>query len=169
MKNAILGMLLGVTFFSCQENESVLQKEFTGNEAVYPLDPGTDHAVSGSVIFKEKTDGTTVIAIQVSATEKELKHPVHLHLGDITLPGADIVALLNPVEGSTGQSETHLVRLADESIIGYQDLLKLQACIKIHLAAFGPDRDIILAGGNIGPATPDNAGGRSSINVCKSE
>ena len=40
---------------------------------------------------------------------------------------------------------------------------------KFTLAASGPDRDIVLAGGNIGVASSDVAGGRAGVGICKSE
>jgi hypothetical protein len=91
-------------------------------------------------------------------------------LGNISKQGADVTALLNPVLGKTGKSETHLTQLADESAITYDQLIQLDACIKVHLAAAGPEKDIVLAAGNIGKAAAiDSAPGRSSVSVCKSE
>lgn len=129
-----LGILVGVGIIACRESDSI-QEEFTGNETVYALEQGSDYNVSGSVIFKEKVDGTAVIEITVSGTEDGLEHPAHLHLGNISAPGADVAALLNPVAGATGRSETHLIRLADESLVSYRQLIELDACMKIHLAA----------------------------------
>ena len=60
--------------------------------------------------------------------------------------------------------------LANESKVTYKELVDLDACIKIHLSATGPDRDIILAGGNVGSnAALDSSTGRVGISVCKSE
>jgi len=169
MKNLILGILLGSWLISCNETESI-RNEFTGNETVYALDQGSAYNVSGVVILKEKVDGTAFLEVNLSGTEEGTEHPAHLHMGNISTPGADVAALLNPVIGKTGRSETHLTQLADESPISYNDLVNLNACIKVHLASSGPDRDIILAGGNIGKATtPDVTGGRIGIGVCKSE
>jgi hypothetical protein len=68
-----------------------------------------------------------------------------------------------------GKSETILTRMADETTITYAQLVKLDACIKIHLADAGPDRDIILAGGNIGSASNARLDGRVGFGICKSE
>ncbi len=169
MKNLILGILVGTWLISCDEAESI-NNEFTGNEIVYALDQGSAYNVSGLVTIKEKMDGTALLEVSLSGTEGGTEHPTHLHLGSIATPGADVAALLNPVAGKTGQSETHLTQLADESPISYSELINLNACIKVHLASYGPDRDIILAGGNIGKATnPDSTGGRIGLGVCKSE
>lgn len=165
----LLTTLVLLNLNACQENETVTT-DFTGNESTYALLAGSLYPVNGTVTFKEKKDGSALIRVELSGTEGEIKHPVHLHFGNVSTPDADISALLNPVTGNTGISETHLTMLADESAITYQQLTKLDACIKIHLSDSGPDKDIILAGGNIGAASAaELASGRIAIGICKSE
>ena len=167
MKKLVYVVALVVLFAACQENE-VDQSEFTGNESSYALLAGSTYPISGTATFKEKTDGSTLITISVTGTEGEIQHPVHLHLGNIASPDADVSALLNPVLGKTGTSETVINKLADESAVTYKQLIELAACVKIHLAASGPDKNIILAAGNIGKSA-DVSEGRLKIGVCKSE
>lgn len=169
MKKLILGLAIGVSLVACQENEGV-KNEYTGSETVYSLQQSSTYNVNGTVTFKEKCDGSALVVVALSGTEGNIEHPVHLHLGNISSPGADVAALLNPVLGNSGLSETHLLRLSDETPINYKQLMDLNACIKIHLAASGPDRDVILAGGNIGLAAKDDlSSGRSGVGICKSE
>jgi hypothetical protein len=167
MKNVlgILGIFLLVT--ACQENVQI--SDFTGNETTYALQRSSSYDVSGILTLKERRDGTTTILVELSGTDGMMKHPVHLHLGDLSVKGADVAALLSPVVGSTGKSETRIDKLADETIITYSDLVKINACIKIHLSDNGVERDIILAAANIGTAVQTNAGGRIGVSVCKSE
>jgi hypothetical protein len=154
---------------ACQEHEQAIS-DLTGNEVTYSLQPGSDYPVSGTVIFQERKDGTTRITVALNGTEGTVAHPVHLHLGDLSTPDAEIAALLNPVIGNTGKSETVLIALADETPITYTTLVNLNACIKIHLSDSGPDRDIILAGGNIGSAFSSTSGRVPvEFGVCKSE
>jgi hypothetical protein len=81
-----------------------------------------------------------------------------------------VAALFNPVNSKTGTSETLLKHLADESTVTYSDLIKLNACLKIHLSDVGPERDIILAGGNIGASLSKSIeNGRTGFVPCKSE
>jgi hypothetical protein len=170
MKNWILLGFVCASFCSCQESENITETDFTGNETVYALEQGSSYNVSGTATIKERCDGSADISVALSGTEDGLEHPVHLHLGDISVPSADVAALLNPVVGKGGLSETHLTKLSDESTISYRELIDLNASIKIHLASSGPDRDVILAGGNIGKAASNGiAGGRLGIGVCKSE
>jgi hypothetical protein len=167
MKRLLAAFTLLVVFFACQENE--VANEFTGNETTYELIQGSTYSVNGFITFREKTDGSTDVKVELSGTEGSIEHPVHLHLGNVSTPDADVAALLNPVIGNTGISETHLDKLADESSISYQQLLELNACIKIHLSASGTNKTIILAAGNIGSAKTDEpSSGRSlGVAICK--
>ena len=168
MKSAIWGLMVAAGMLACQEKEEI-KTEYTGNETVYPLLQASDYNVQGTVTFRERLDGTAEIDVALSGTEGSIEHPVHLHMGDISAPSADVAALLTPVLGSTGTSETILTRLADETAITYKQLLALDACVKVHLSATGESRDIILAGGNVGAASSkDVSTGRVGIAVCKS-
>jgi hypothetical protein len=168
MKMIVGLMLLGMIAVSCQKSDVV--SEYTGNETTYALQQSSQFAVSGTVLFKERKDGKIAASIQLKGTDGDVKYPVHLHLGDITKTGADVALLMNPVEGITGRSETIFNQLADESTINYQQLVKLEACVKIHLGDTGAARDVVLAAGNVGSATSSSvAGGRLGIGLCKSE
>ena len=163
-----MGLTMVASVLACQEKEEI-KTEFTGNETAYALLQASDYNVNGTVTFKERLDGSALVDVELSGTEGSIEHPVHLHMGDITTPSADVAALLSPVEGSTGKSETILIRLADESPITYKELIALNACVKIHLSATGENRDIILAGGNIGTAASNDVStGRVGIATCKS-
>lgn len=163
MKRVGLALLL---LAACDEKEP-LASEFTGNEVVYDLQAGSIYPTSGTLTIKEKKDGSSVIVTSLSGTEGDVQHPVHLHLGDIGMPDAEIAALLTPVSGSTGESKTTLSTLADETTISYAQLRTLHACVKIHLAESGPGRDIILAAGNIGSAVQAPSNARMGIAVCQ--
>jgi len=164
----LVAIVLGFILVSCQESQPALS-EFTGNEVTYSLQPGSVYPISGIVTFKERKDGSTTVVVNLDGTEGNVQLPVHLHLGDISAADADVAALLTPVLGTSGKSETRLTKLANEETIAYADLINLEACIKIHLAETGPDRDIILAGGNVGAAALTGDSGRMTISVCKSE
>lgn len=74
------------------------------------------------------------------------------------------------MHAKTGISETKLTRFADETKVSYTDLIELNACIKVHLSDVGPEKDIVLAGGNIGQAVNKSMEtGRIGVAPCKSE
>ncbi len=168
MNKVASALSLALFLVGCQKNEAV--SEFTGNETNYALTQASNYAISGTVTLKERKDGSTTVAVELEGTQGEAKFPVHLHLGDVSTPKADIAAILNPVVAAQGKSETVLTKLADESSVNYQQLISLKACIKIHLSDTGAEKDIILAGGNIGKsATSASSTGRVGFAECKSE
>lgn len=168
MKRIVLIVWMGLVAISCQESTNT--SEFTGNEVTYDLQSTSQYNVSGFVTFKEKRDGATIVFVKLNGTSGASLLPVHLHLGDLSTPGAEVAALLSPVNAKTGESQTSLTSLADETVIRYSDLISLDACIKIHLSDVGPERDVILAGGNIGASVTKTIGnGRIGIQPCKSE
>lgn len=157
--------------FSCQQKQ-LQGDEFTGKEITYQLLQTSNYDIRGAVTFKEMYDGSTVVDIQLDGTEGDVYFPVHLHFGNIFLPDADVAAFLTPVYGATGFSETHLEYLGDETPITYQQLVTMDASIKIHLAADGLDSKVILAAGNVGSngveISKDTFSGRIVVPVCKS-
>jgi hypothetical protein len=163
-----IGFLLVAVVMSCQDIEP--PADFTGYETTYELVSASVHGVKGFVTFKERVDGHATIVIELSGTAGEAKHPVHLHFGNLSTPQAEVAAMLNPVVAMTGKSETTITALADETPVTYADFSSLRACIKVHLGDSGPERDIVLAGGNIGLSyTESISSGRQGFAVCKSE
>jgi hypothetical protein len=158
--------LVVLVLIGCQEVEP--PTDFTGYETTYELVSGSIHDVKGIVTFKERLDGFTTVVITLNGTSGEAKHPVHVHLGNLSTPQADVAAQLNPVVAKTGKSETTLTTLADETPVAYADLANLQACIKIHLSDSGPERDIVLAAGNIGQSYVEGiSSGKQDVAPCK--
>ncbi len=164
----LIGFVMAVSLLSaCVENETL--REFSGNEVTYQLVAGSEYNISGVVTLKERVNGSTSVIIKLNGTDGDVSLPVHLHLGNFGTLGADIAALLNPVKSKTGESETLLTKLADESEVLYSDLIQLDACIKVHLSDTGAERDIVLAGGNIGAAFGKEAtNGKIGFALCKS-
>jgi hypothetical protein len=164
----LMGLMVFGLVVGCQSPEVV--SEFTGVETVYSLQQASVYPISGTVTFKERKDGRTTILVEVDGTSGNASHPVHLHLGDLSVPDAEIAALLTPLSAAIGTSETILQTLSDESVVTYSQLISMRASIKIHLGETGPERNIILAAGNIGVAISDAIpSGRYSIGICKSE
>ncbi|HEX5168928.1 MAG TPA: hypothetical protein VFW11_07125, partial [Cyclobacteriaceae bacterium] len=154
--------------FLRQQGKAVKGPIYGKSNRILPC-PGSQYEISGTITLREKIDGTTFAEIELTGTSGNLQHPVHLHADDISAENADIIAQLNPVDGKTGKSTTLISMLADESSISYNELKKFAGCIKVHLAAAGPERDIILAAGNIGDLMTANSSGRVAVGTCKSE
>lgn len=86
---------MALTAISCQKSEMV--SDFTGNETPTPYSRARSLRLRGSVTFKERKDGKIADVIELSGTDGNAKLTVHLHLGDISTKGADVVLLMNPV------------------------------------------------------------------------
>jgi len=159
--------LIAIAFLTgCQKNEVV--SDFTGNQASYGLVQASPYAVSGTVTFKERKDGSTTVSVQLKGTDGTAQLPVHLHMGDVATNGAAIAAILNPAYGKTGLSETIITQLADQTKVSYRDLLKLSAYINVHASISGPESAVILAAGNIG-ANGTKTSSSLQIGVCRNK
>jgi hypothetical protein len=169
MKKLIYTILAGSLLLACQDKESAEPGDLTGRESVYALSAGSDYPVSGTVTFKEKKDGSAQVTVALTGTDGNLQMPVHLHMGNMAAPDAEVAALLTPVASKTGLSQGILSKLADETPITYEQLITLNACIKVHLAESGPDKNTIIAVGDIGKAVQSASSGRLGVSVCKSE
>lgn len=162
-------LLATVFFMGCGDDSSSNFDEFTGRETSFDLVQASDFPISGTVTFKEKTDLSLQVTVSLNGTEGNISHPVHLHYGNLSTPDAEIAVLLNDLDAVTGESETTLSVLSDETEFRYDDLLNFEGSVKIHFSATGDGRNIVLAGGNIGiAADKGNPGGRLNITVCKS-
>jgi uncharacterized lipoprotein YbaY len=166
---SVIGLVLGISLLAaCQKSEVV--SPFTGNQTTYALQSASAYPVSGTVTFKERVDGAVTISVRLAGTSAGTSNPVHLHLGDVSLAQAAVAALLSPVTGQTGESDTILKELADETPVTYKSLIALDACVKVHLSDVGQASNIILAAGNVGSATAKAvAGGRLGVAVCASK
>lgn len=165
-RNSLLLVLI-VFIGSCAPNEQA--SEFTGNQVTYSLIQSSQYLVSGSVTYKEMRDGNTLVLVELKGTSGESKYPIHLHLGDLSVQGASVAGLLEPIVGNIGYSQTIFKQLADETPITYTNLTKLNSCIKIHLSSTGPQKDIVLAASNVGSAaTKPLSSGRLDISICGS-
>lgn len=156
---------------SCTDTTSIEDNnEYTGREIQYDLVQASDYPISGSVIFKERSDKTVEIDVLLSGTEGDTYHPVHLHSDDLSKPDAEIAVLLNDLSGKSGESKTIIKSLSDETPFRFEDVADYYGSVKVHLSSYGEGANVILAGGNIGSALKAKGNpGRLGIAVCKSE
>lgn len=167
MKRLIGFAMVAAVLAGCQKSEVV--SEFTGKQAVYGLIQASQYPVSGTVTFKERKDGATTIIIQLEGTDGTTELPAHLHMGDVASNGAEVAALLNPVNAKTGKGETILSQLANETKVTYKDLMKLAAYVNIHASLTGPESNIVLVAGNIGSNGTASTSSARQIGVCSTK
>ena len=138
-----------LTITACSDDDGPVS-ELTGNEMVYNLvsDPQY-YDGSGTVTFQERIDEGVTIEISMDATGSGGVHPAHLHYGTYDVPDAEMAAMLNAVDATTGQSTTTIYKLLDDSKITYTDILSFDGSVKIHMDD-GPNKKIVLTATNIG-------------------
>ena len=117
------GLLFASILIAFKPSENI--SEFTGNKSTYTLQQSSLYKISGTVILKEKRDGTALVSVELTETSREAKYPVHLHLGDLATTSVSVEALLTPLAGKTEKSETILTHLDDETQLIYSNLIKL--------------------------------------------
>ena len=123
-------------------------KDTTGRILIYDLASGSDYDVDGTITFEEKKDGSLRATIKIGATGESILHPAHLHYGSYT-KDAEMAAMFHPVNGQTGESVTEMDELADGTVFDFDTLNDFDGHVKIH-GDDGPNKDLILAYGNIG-------------------
>ncbi|WP_092793463.1 hypothetical protein [Algoriphagus hitonicola] len=149
MKKLILGMILLAGLWSCTDQES---EKYTGKAVEYQLYQASEFDYVGKAMVKELIGGNLELTIQLEGArgDSETNYPAHLHFGNYTEADTPIAFMLDPVSASNLKSSTILEQLSDGSRLTFDEVSGFDGHIKVHLAADGPDYEVILAAGNIG-------------------
>ncbi|MCC4213126.1 CHRD domain-containing protein [Leeuwenhoekiella parthenopeia] len=122
--------------------------ELTGNTKTYLLGSKDVASISGSALFSERKDGTTLIELNINGTPAGGMHPAHIH-NNTAVEGGSIAITLGTVNGTTGMSAVQVETLDDgETAVSYSDLLDFDGYINVHLSA--ANLGTIVAQGDIG-------------------
>lgn len=127
------------------------QNELTGNNKVYTLNPVSNPAISGTVMFAERKNGKTLITISLSGTTAGGDHPAHIHANSVAQGGGIVLDLKN-VNGATGKSATSANALNNGTAITYTELIAYNGYVNVHLSAAA--LATLIAQGNIGSNAP---------------
>ena len=127
------------------------QNELTGMNKTYPLNSVSNPSVSGSAIFAQRKNGTTLITLSLMGTTAGGDHPSHLHMNTAAAGGPIVLDLTN-VSGATGKSLTQVAKLNDNSAITYTQLIAYNGYINVHLSV--SNLSTLIAQGNIGSNAP---------------
>ena len=159
-------------FGACGGNDG--DSEFTQNRFEIELIPGTvdGNTTTGTLLMRERNDGSAQLDITLNNVISGAQHPVHLHFGSLNDDG-EVAAMLTTVreEAGVGHSSTVLTELADGRNVDYSDLVIFNGSIKIHFEASGPLETAILGSTNIGINVGGNEAyldGSKSITSCNS-
>lgn len=157
------GLILFIScFVACNDDDSALENDLTGRVLVYDLLSGSDYNVDGTISFEEKKEGGLRATISIGATGESILHPAHIHYGAYA-KDAEMATMLKPVDGQTGKSITDIDMLADGTRFDFEILKEFDGHVKIH-GDDGPNKDLILAYGNIGK-NQDALSGKASASI----
>lgn len=121
--------------------------ELTENFKEYRLNELAVPGISGSIIFKERLNGFTLASIQLDNTPEGGMHPAHIHANSAA-EGGGIIVGFNPVDGTTGRSETTIRQLSNGQPLTYNQILDLDGYVNVHLSM--NQLSTIVAQGDIG-------------------
>lgn len=113
----------------------------------YDLGSVANPDISGTAKFITFSNDSTVIELKLENTPDGGMHPAHIHF-NTAAEGGDIALDLMTVDGSTGESSTHVTALNDGTAITYNELLDYDGYINVHLSP--EDLGTLVAQGDIG-------------------
>ncbi|GAA0763652.1 CHRD domain-containing protein [Psychroflexus lacisalsi] len=123
------------------------QNELTGESKSYELEERAVAGISGSVLFEERLNGEALATISLEGTPDGGEHPAHIHM-NTAVEGGGILYTFNPVNGTTGMSQSNVAALDDDTEFSYADVLDVDGYVNVHLSA--GDLGTIVAQGDIG-------------------
>jgi len=121
--------------------------ELTDVSKTYDLNSNGEDGVEGTVTITERLSGAALVEIDLEDTEDGAVHPANIYTNSVLETG-DIAISLNPVDGATGYSATHVEMLDDETDITYEGLLEYDGHVRVHLSE--DEMGTIIARGDIG-------------------
>ncbi len=119
----------------------------TGEMMEYPLESAAIEGINGSVTFKERESGNTLIEIMLQNTPDGGSHPSHIHVNSAA-EGGGVVVPLNNVDGDTGVGQTDVFQDKDQNPLSYSDLIAYDGHVMVHLSS--NEISTIIARGDIG-------------------
>ncbi len=166
MKNVFL--LIGVLMlcFSCSQQEDEVYSKREARQTLHPANSMFKY--EGEVIFKEMLSGEIEVVIELKGEKgyEAYYFPAHLHFGTYDTPDAQLAVMLDPVDIRTLKSTTVISELSDGTKLRFDNLDLFEGHVKIHLAADGPDYEVILSAGNIGGNLNGGEFNMENVTVC---
>ncbi|MDC6350288.1 hypothetical protein PP178_01895 [Zeaxanthinibacter sp. PT1] len=139
----VLALIVFAVFSSCQKDDEPVEV-FRSKE--YTLRPVGSSKVSGTVTFTEKKDGTTSVLVALNNSSTDV-HPAFIYYND-EAKGGEVAVTLKSIDCSCQSSTTEVSKLATGIRLTYEDLLRFNGHVKVHLS--DTKMETILVQGNIG-------------------
>lgn len=139
---------MGTVFVSCDNDDDLNPVTDPVLDFVkYDLEERSDSGVSGEAKFNEQEDGSVQLILELDGTSSGNSHPAHIHM-NTAVEGGGILYTFNPVDGTSGMSQSNVAALDDDTEFGYADVLTVDGYVNVHLSA--DDLATIVAQGDIG-------------------
>jgi hypothetical protein len=122
------------------------QNELTTTSTTYTLDAVNASGITGSVTFKKRVSGTTLVIVDLDGASATGVYPAYIYENDVTAPGPITINLTN-VNGATGLSLTSVAQLSGGTAITYDQLVAYDGHISISASPTDP---AFVAQANIG-------------------
>jgi hypothetical protein len=105
---------------SCKKEDKILGSK------TYTMSTYNSSGITGTVEFKEKSDGTTTVNIKMWGTTNGAEYPAHIHMGPVTAPGS-VQIDFSPIV-STGTTAEKSQDISNK----YSDMLVYDGCFVAH-------------------------------------
>ncbi len=121
----------------------------TDKKVSYTLGSVGTFGVSGTALFEKRTNGNSLVTINLAGTIAGEMYPATINLSSIaTIGGGPVTKTLNSVNGTTGKSYTTIRKLDNDLNITYDNWLVYNGYINIYQTAATFSN--IISQGNIG-------------------
>lgn len=141
-------VLLGSLFIvSCDSDDDAIDDGFQGESQEYELEAVSGSTVEGMVLFTENENGSTTIEVELDGIEDGEAYRVGVYEGNATEDG-EIILTLEDTEGDTGISTTTVSELYDDTDVSFEDLMELDAHMRIYLV--DGDTETLVAYADLG-------------------
>lgn len=132
---AILAITMAGMSSCKKEGDKVLRSK------TYTMTTYDNSGITGTVEFKEKSDGSTTINIKMWGATNGVAYPAHIHSGPITAPGSPVIDFATITASGTTAEKSQDVST------DYDDMLNFDGCFVAHNPA---DISMYVLVGNIG-------------------
>lgn len=132
LKMTALAFVASAFAFSCSDDDDNKNNApgFTGETHTYTLVEEGNSNISGTAQFRERTDGSMVVTVDLDGTTSGQSYPVYIRTNAANQTGTTIVQL-EPVNGETGMSQTILDERDNGTSFTYDDLMALNGTLVI--------------------------------------
>ena len=132
LKISALALVASAFAFSCSDDDDNNNNApgFTGESKTYTLVETDDSNISGTAQFRERTDGSMVVTVDLEGTTSGQSYPVFIRSNSASETGV-MIAELEPVSGATGTSATILSERDNGTALTYDQVLALNGTLVV--------------------------------------